>query len=108
MKINVWVCVLFLSFYFHSLRNTLLLILSREKEKKNKKSEDSDMKNEISVIITVHQIGVWSPVCKILSSFGGKKKIKAPEKNLWTVRNTVGIAKLSSLPYQRVTASSNL
>lgn len=35
----------------------LLLILSQEKQK-NKKSEDSDMKNEISVIITVHQIGV--------------------------------------------------
>lgn len=36
----------------------LLLISPQEKEKKNKKSEDSDMKNEISVIITVHQIGV--------------------------------------------------
>lgn len=60
----------------------LLLILSREKEKKYKKSEDSDMKNEISLIITAHQIGVWSPVCKILSSFVKKNKNKAPEKSM--------------------------
>lgn len=107
MKINVWVCAFFLSFFFfHRLRNMLLLILSQEKGKKNEKSEDTDMKNEISVIITVHQIGVWSPVHKMLSSFGKKKKNKL--KNLCTVRNRVWIAKLSYLPHQRLTSSSNL
>lgn len=38
------------------------------------------MKDEISVIITVHQIGLRSPVRKMLSSLGEKKK--AAEKSM--------------------------
>lgn len=43
---------------------------------RTKESEDDHMKDEISAIITVHQISVWSTVSKVVLSFGEMKSLK--------------------------------